>query len=195
MLQSTSSHDHSRVRQTQINVDFIPQLQSTTGRAGFILDCEILFMPDHSVRVAATDGACRVIYHAHPANVIALTYVLPLTDRDFSRALWKSATECPVVFPGGVGVVPWMVPGGADIALATCEKMKDYEAAVWAHHGLFVSGPDFDTTFGLMHTIEKSAQIWVLAHSCGQERQTITDDDLRAIAKEFGVTLREEFLS
>ena len=50
-------------------------------------------------------------------------------------------------------------------------------------------------TFGLMHTIEKSAQIWVLAHSCGPERQTITDDDLRAIAKEFGVTLREEFLS
>lgn len=150
---------------------------------------------NHSVRVAATDGACRVIYHAHPANVIALTYVLPLTDRDFTRVLWKSATECPVVFPGGVGVVPWMVPGGADIALATCEKMKEYEAAIWAHHGLFASGPDFDTTFGLMHTIEKSAQIWVLAHSCGPERQTITDDDLRAIAKEFGVTLREEFLS
>lgn len=114
---------------------------------------------------------------------------------DSSRALWKSATECPVVFPSGVGVVPWKVPGGADIVLATCEKMKDYEAAVWAHHGLFVSGPDFDTTFGLMHTIEKSAQIRVLAHSCGPERQAITDDDLSAIAKEFGVTLREEFLS
>ena len=114
---------------------------------------------NHSVRVAATGGACRVIYHAHPANVIALTYVLPLTDRDFSRVLWKSATECPVVFPGGVGVVPWMVPGGADIALATCEKMKEFDAAVWAHHGLFCSGPDFDTTFGLMHTIEKAAQI------------------------------------
>ena len=150
---------------------------------------------NHSVRVAATDGACRVIYHAHPANVIALTYVLPLTDREFSRVLWKSATECPVVFPGGVGVVPWMVPGGADIALATCEKMKEYEAAIWAHHGLFASGPDFDTTFGLMHTIEKSAQIYVLALSCGQGiRQTIEDDELRAIAREFGVTLREEFL-
>ena len=150
---------------------------------------------NHSVRVAATDGACRVIYHAHPANVIALTYVLPLTDRDFTRVLWKSATECPVVFPGGVGVVPWMVPGGAGIALATCEKMKEYEAAIWAHHGLFASGPDFDTTFGLMHTIEKSAQIYVLALSCGQGiRQTIEDDELRAIAREFGVTLREEFL-
>lgn len=151
---------------------------------------------NHSVRKEATGGACRVIYHAHPANLIAMTYILPLTARDFTRALWKSATECPVVFPGGVGVVPWMVPGGRDIALATSERMKEYDAAVWAHHGLFASGPDFDTTFGLMHTIEKAAQIYILALSAGQGKilQTIEDDQLRAIAKDFGVTLREEFL-
>ena len=151
---------------------------------------------NHSVRKAATKGETRVIYHAHPANLIAMTYLLPLTARDFTRALWQSATECPVVFPGGVGVVPWMVPGGADIALATSKLMKEYDAAVWAHHGLFVSGPDFDTTFGLMHTIEKAAQIYLLALSAGggKLRQTIEDNGLRAIAKEFGVTLREEFL-
>ena len=150
---------------------------------------------NHCVRAKATNGEHRVIYHAHPANIIAMTFVLPLTDRDFTRALWKSATECPVVFPGGVGVVPWMVPGGADIALATCKKMEEYDAAVWAHHGLFASGPDFDITFGLMHTIEKAAQIWVLQHSTGlPELQTIQDDELRAIARDFKVQLREEFL-
>lgn len=151
---------------------------------------------NHSVRKAATGGENRVIYHAHPANLIALTYVLPLTARDFTRALWKSATECPVVFPEGVGVVPWMVPGGPEIAVATSERMKEYSAAVWAHHGLFCSGPDFDTAFGLMHTIEKAAQIYVLALSAGQGRirQTITDGDLRAIARDFGVTLNEKFL-
>ncbi len=148
---------------------------------------------NHCVRAAATGGAYRVIYHAHPANLIAMTYVLPLTARDFTRALWQSATECPVVF---LGVVPWMVPGGAEIALATSELMKEFDAAVWAHHGLFCSGPDVDTTFGLMHTIEKSAQIWVLAQSAsgGKLRQTIRDDELRAIAREFGVTLNEKFL-
>ena len=150
---------------------------------------------NHSVRKAVTGGACRVIYHAHPANVIAMTYILPLTARDFTRAFWQSATECPVVFPGGVGAVPWMVPGGRDIALATSRLMREYDAAVWAHHGLFVSGPDFDTAFGLMHTIEKAAQIYMLVLASGKPvLQTITDDDLRAIAKEFGVTLREEFL-
>lgn len=150
---------------------------------------------NHSVRKDATDGACRVIYHAHTPGIIALTYVLELDSRTFTRALWQSATECPVVFPGGVGVVPWMVPGGAAIAMATSELMKKFDAAIWAHHGLFCSGPDFDTTFGLMHTIEKAADIYLRVLSCGREiRQTITDENLRAIARDFGVTLREEFL-
>ena len=151
---------------------------------------------NHSVRKSATNGENRVIYHAHTPSLIALTYVLPLTAKDFTRALWQSATECPVVFPGGVGVVQWMVPGGADIAIATSELMKKYDAAVWAHHGLFCSGPDFDITFGLMHTIEKAADIYVRALSAGQGviRQTITDDNLRAIAKDFGVVINEEFL-
>ena len=151
---------------------------------------------NHSVRKEATKGENRVIYHAHTPSLIALTYILPLTARDFSRALWQSATECPVVFPGGVGVVEWMVPGGAEIAMATCELMKSYEAAVWAHHGLFCSGPDFDISFGLMHTIEKAADIYYRVLSAGQGKitQTITDDNLRAIARDFGVTINEEFL-
>lgn len=151
---------------------------------------------NHSVRKAATNGEYRVIYHAHTPSLIALTYVMPLTAKDFTRALWQSATECPVVFPGGVGVVQWMVPGGPEIAMATSELMKKYDAVVWAHHGLFVSGPDFDITFGLMHTIEKAADIYVrvLAAGQGKVRQTITDDNLRAIARDFGVTLNEEFL-
>ncbi len=153
---------------------------------------------NHSVRMKATGDACRVIYHAHPANVIALTFVMPLDARRITRALWKAMTECIVVFPKGVGVVPWMVPGGADIALATSELMKTYDAAIWAQHGLFCSGPDFDTTFGLMHTIEKAAEIYVKARllNGGSDDflNTITDDGLRQIARDFNLDINESFL-
>lgn len=150
---------------------------------------------NHSVKKTATDGENRVIYHAHVTNLIALTYVLPLTAKAFSRALWKSATECPVVFPQGVGVVQWMVPGGSEIAHDSSELMKTYDAIVWAHHGLFCSGPDLDIAFGLMHTIEKSAEIYIKVLSCGVGiKQTITDDGLRAIAKDFNVKINENFL-
>ncbi len=137
----------------------------------------------------------RVIYHAHTTNIIALTFVLPLEDKVFTRELWEMATECPVVFPDGVGVVPWMVPGGRDIAVATSELMKKYDLAIWAHHGMFAAGFDFDLTFGLMHTAEKSAEILVKTLSMSsKKRQTITPLNFRDLAKDFRVMLPEEFL-
>lgn len=153
---------------------------------------------NHSVRKRVTDGANRVIYHAHTPYVIALTYVLPLKSEVFTRMLWKSATECVVVFPSGVGVVPWMVPGGPEIAKATCVLMEKYEAAIWSFHGLFVSGPDFDTAFGLMHTIEKAAQIASIALAANGGKapaQVIEDEELRRIGHDFGVTINEEVLN
>ncbi len=150
---------------------------------------------NHEVKKALTGGAHRVIYHAHPANVIALTFVLPLEDQVFTRELWEMATECPVVFPEGVGVVPWMVPGGRDIAVATSRLMQKYNVAIWAHHGVFCSGRDFDETFGLMHTVEKSAEILVKVLSMTpKKRQTIQPQEFRDLARDFHVTLPEEFL-
>ena len=73
--------------------------------------------------------------------------------------------------------------------------MKKYDVVIWAHHGMFCSGEDFDLTFGLLHTVEKSAEILVKMLSMqSDKRQTITPDDFRHLAKDFGVTLPEEFL-
>lgn len=150
---------------------------------------------NHEVKKRVTNGRHRVIYHAHTTNIIALTFILPLEDEVFTRELWEAATECPVVFPQGVGVVDWMVPGGRDIAVATSKLMEQYDVAVWAHHGMFCSGEDFDLTFGLMHTVEKSAEILIKIYSVAPKKlQTITPDNFRAVGKAFHVELPERFL-
>jgi rhamnulose-1-phosphate aldolase len=149
---------------------------------------------NHGIKKRLTGGVHRVIYHAHPANIIAMTFVLPLTDRDFTRQLWEMITECPVVFPDGVGVVPWMVPGGRDIALASGVLMEKYNIVIWAHHGLFCSGTDFDEAFGLMDTVEKAAEIFVKVTSMGGKKQRITANNFRDLARDFKLTLPEEFL-
>ena len=137
----------------------------------------------------------RVVYHCHPANTIALTYVLPLDGKVFTREIWEMATECPVVFPDGIGVVPWMVPGGKEIAVATSEIMKKQDVAIWAHHGMFACGTDFDIAFGLMHTVEKAAEVLVKVMSMtNKKRQTIEPDDFRALNGPFGIKVNEECL-
>ena len=150
---------------------------------------------NHEVKKRVTDGKHRVIYHAHTTNIIALTFILPLEDEIFTRELWEAATECPVVFPKGVGVVHWMVPGGREIAVATSKLMEQYDVAIWAHHGMFCSGEDFDLTFGLLHTVEKSAEILIKVYSVvPQKLQTITEDNFRAVGQAFHVELPERFL-
>ena len=153
---------------------------------------------NHVVRVKESGDKCRLIYHAHPENIIAMTFVCPLDSKYFSRALWQAMTECIVIFPTGVGVVPWMVPGGSDIARATSKLMTKFDAVIWAQHGLFVSGNDFDSTFSLMHTIEKAASIYCKVRSMNMGSDivlnTITDENLKQIAKDFNLLINEEFL-
>ncbi len=137
----------------------------------------------------------RVVYHAHPCNVVALSFVLPLDEEIFTREIWEMETECPIVFPKGIGVVPWMVPGGKDIGIKTSEIMKEKDVALWAHHGMFVCGRDFDEAFGLMHTVEKSAEILVKVMSMTNEKlNTIRPQDFRDLQEPFNVTLDEKFL-
>ena len=141
------------------------------------------------------DEGLRVVYHAHPANTVALTFVLPLDGEIFTREIWEMETECPIVFPKGIGVVEWMVPGGRDIAVKTCEIMKTQDVAVWYHHGIFVTGHDFDEAFGLMHTVEKAAEMLVKVMSMSDRKvNTITPEGFRKIAVDFKVDLDERYL-
>ena len=76
--------------------------------------------------------------------------------------------------------------------------METFDAVIWAQHGLFAAGPDFDTTFGLMHTVEKAADIYGRARSMNGGSDDflnpITDDGLRAIGREFGIAVNEAML-
>lgn len=153
---------------------------------------------NHGARLEAGDERSRVLYHAHPASVIAMTFVVPLNSRAFSRSLWKSMTECAMIFPQGVGALPWMLPGGPEIAAATADLMVRFDAVVWGQHGVFATGEDFDSAFGLLHTIEKAADIYCRARAAngGSDRflATIPDEGLRRIGQRYGVQVNEEFL-
>lgn len=135
----------------------------------------------------------HVVMHCHPANLLAMTYVHDLDSRSFTRTLWQMCTECIVVFPEGVNVLPWMLCGTNEIGEATAEQMKTARLVVWSQHGIYGAGADPDETFGLIETAEKAAEIYMkIAHL--NIKNTINDDQLRLLAKHFSVTPREGFL-
>jgi rhamnulose-1-phosphate aldolase len=131
--------------------------------------------------------------HCHPANLLAMTYVHDLDEIKFTRTLWQMCTECIVVFPEGVNVLPWMLCGTNEIGEATAEKMLTARLVVWGQHGIYGAGRSLDEAFGLIETVEKAAQIFMLtAHL--PRINTITDDQLRQLTASFGIKFREDFL-
>ena len=149
-------------------------------------------MMSHEARLSA-DPENRVIMHCHPDNLLAMTYVHSLDEREFTRTLWRMETECVVVFPEGVGVLPWMVCGTNEIGRATAEKMKVSRLVVWAQHGIYGAGKSLDDAFGLIETAEKAAGIYLkIAHL--PVLNTITDEDMHLLEERFGVKAREGYL-
>ena len=150
-------------------------------------------MMSHVARLKA-DAGNRVVMHCHPANLLAMTYVHDLDERSFTRTLWQMCTECIVVFPDGVNVLPWMLCGTNEIGEATAEKMETARLVVWAQHGIYGAGKDLDETFGLIETAEKAAEIYMkIAHL--PRVNTITDSQMRQLEAHFGVKAREGYLS
>ena len=141
----------------------------------------------HSVRKVLSKGADRVIMHCHATHFMALSYVVDLDAARFTRLLWEGSTECLVVFPDGVGILPWMVPGTDGIGQATAEAMASHSLVMWPFHGIFGTGPTLDETFGLIDTAEKSSQVVVMALSMGGIRQSITTEQLIALGERFNV--------
>ena len=149
-------------------------------------------MMSHVARLAV-DPDNRVVMHCHPANLLAMTYVHSLDEREFTRTLWQMCTECIVVFPDGVNVLPWMLCGTNAIGEATAEKMKTARLVVWSQHGIYGAGRDLDETFGLIETAEKAAEIYMkIAHL--PRLNTITDEQLHLLEGRFGVKGREGYL-
>ena len=146
----------------------------------------------HMVRLKK-DPNHRIVMHCHPTYTVAMTHVHELDDKKFTHSIWETCTECIVVFPEGIGVLPWMVCGTNDIGIATAEKMKDYRLVVWGLHGIYGVGRDMDETFGLIETVEKGAELYMnYAHL--PHINTITDKQLDEVANAFGLDYRKDFL-
>jgi rhamnulose-1-phosphate aldolase len=127
------------------------------------------------------DKKHRIVMHTHPTYTIAMNTVCPLDEKDFTHKLWQSNTEAVIVFPDGVGILPCMICGTNEIGIETAEKMKKFRLVVWTNHGIYGTGATMDEAFGLIETVEKTAQIYML--TLGKAVNIIPDDIIRGLAE------------
>lgn len=146
----------------------------------------------HIARLSV-DSENRIIMHSHPTYTLAMNFVHELDEKKLTHTLWQTCTECIVVFPDGIGVLPWMVCGNNEIGEATAKKMHEYRLVIWGMHGIYGAGKNMDEAFGLIETVEKAAQLYMLTAHLPRVN-TIRDCELAAVAEAFGLDYRKDFL-
>ena len=69
-------------------------------------------LPSHFMSHIArleVDPENRIIMHNHATHLLAMTFTHELNERTFTRTLWQMCTECLVVFPEGLSIIPWLI--------------------------------------------------------------------------------------
>ncbi len=137
----------------------------------------------------------RVILHSHATNTIVMSVNGALDEKAFTRTLWRMHSECVVVFPEGVGLVPWMVPGTHEISAATALKLKKFRLVIWPLHGVIAAGSSIDEAMGLMETVEKTAEIYIKSTGRIEPLQLLTDRQVLDTATRFNLKPKQGILS
>ncbi|CAM2776690.1 rhamnulose-1-phosphate aldolase [Dolosigranulum pigrum] len=144
----------------------------------------------HSTRLAQ-DNNHRVVVHNHANNATAFSHTVEPNDSAYTLPLWKILTESIVVFPDGVGVLPWELPGTLNIGLKTAEKLKRCRIVVWTFHGILATGKNFQDCFGLIETVDKAAELYMLTNNI-RKFEGLTVDNIKEVCDTLGVNPREE---
>lgn len=138
----------------------------------------------HAARLSQNENH-RVVIHNHATNIVLFSLLNEVTSESLTKDLWSVLTESIVVFPDGISVLPWEVPGTREIGEATGELLKECRLVVWAKHGVLSTGVDFEDCFGLIETANKAAGLALdLQRISGKplkENNVLSDDDLRAV--------------
>ena len=115
-----------------------------------------------------TKSTATTIVHTHPPELVALTHVAESNPAGWlNEALWAAHAEVKIFFPGGVGYVPYIMPGSEKLAEATVDALRAHPVVVWARHGALAVAEDPLAAFDALDTLNKAAGIWLKCKAAG----------------------------
>jgi rhamnulose-1-phosphate aldolase len=148
-----------------------------------------------AVKKTADREKYTTVLHVHCPHLTALGLTEKLDTAKLTTLLWQTHIECLIFLPDGVEYIPPMIPGSTELAEATAKAFAKRRVVVWQHHGIVAAGADLDHTVGLIHIIEKTCEIYLLACAAGTIENKISKDMLVEIANRFNLSADKEIMS
>ncbi|MCK9204236.1 MAG: rhamnulose-1-phosphate aldolase [Bacteroidales bacterium] len=124
----------------------------------------------------------KVVLHTHVTELIALTQ-LPGFDNEemLSNVLFGMYPEASTYIPGGLGYVPYLLPGAEKIAQKTIKTLNNHRIIIWEKHGCLAVNNTLTDAFDDLDLLAKSARIYFMCKSTGMGPQGLTPGQIAEI--------------
>jgi rhamnulose-1-phosphate aldolase len=91
----------------------------------------------HNDQVSHTGTNFHAVVHAQPRYLTYLSHIPQYRDEKFlNRQLLRWQPELIYNMPEGIGLVPFYVPGSAELMQATVDSLRSHRIIVWCKHGM-----------------------------------------------------------
>jgi len=122
-------------------------------------------------QVTSEIGMHLLIYRMRP-DINGIVHAHPRTATGFAAAgmALNQPLVCEVVI--GLGLIPlapYGTPGTPELAKTLEPLIPQYDAILMANHGVVTYGPDLQSAYMKMETVEHFAQITLVTHILGQQ--------------------------
>lgn len=159
-------------------------ISQKVGQENFLPTSELLTHLGIHQMVKERESSEKVVMHTHAHELVSLTHSKEFCNQAaLNRLLWSMHPETVIFVPKGVGFVPYLLPGSADIASDTLKALKTHDVALWEKHGVVAIGKSVADIFDVIDILAKSARIYFMCRSADIVPDSFTDAQLEELRK------------
>jgi rhamnulose-1-phosphate aldolase len=143
----------------------------------------------HDDTVARTGTNFHAVVHAQPPHMTYLSHIPAYRDEAyFNGRVMRWEPESIVALPQGIGVLPFMIPGSAELMAANVESLRRHRIDVWSKHGVMARS-DISVTRAVdrIEYAEAGARYEYMDLVAGGHGEGLTVEEMRSIVTAFGI--------
>jgi rhamnulose-1-phosphate aldolase len=126
----------------------------------------------------------KVVLHTHPAEAVAVTHLKNFSsEKSINKLISAIQPEVPVLFPEGIGYLPYYLTGSKKLALKTKKKINRHKIVIWEKHGCVSTGKDLNEAFDNTDVLIKSIKIFFMCLYSGNKYEGLNVYQVKELKK------------
>jgi rhamnulose-1-phosphate aldolase len=143
----------------------------------------------HHDQMRSRDIKLHTVLHAQPVHLTYLSHLSEYQDEQYlNQHLLRWQPETILNFPQGIGVLPFLLIGSAQLTIETMLKLRDYPMVVWSQHGVMARADDSILhALDLIEYAETAAHYEYLNLTVGGRSEGLRPEHLREVAASWNI--------